>query len=129
DIHAAYFDAGADAVETNTFGANLPNLAEYGIEHRIRELSEAAARIAVDVARDFATDGRQRFVIGSVGPGTKLPSLGHAPYATLRDAYQAEAAGLIDGGADAMEVETGQDLLQTKAVIVGAKRACAAVGR
>jgi 5-methyltetrahydrofolate--homocysteine methyltransferase len=129
DIHAAYFEAGSDAVETNTFGANLPNLAEYGIEDRIHELSEAGARIAAEVARDFSADGRRRFVIGSAGPGTKLPSLGHTPYAVLRDAYQAETAGLIAGGADAVLVETSQDLLQTKAAIVGAKRARAAAGR
>jgi 5-methyltetrahydrofolate--homocysteine methyltransferase len=129
EIHAAYFEAGADAVETNTFGANLPNLAEYGIEHRIRELAEAGARIAARVAADFSGGGRRRMVIGSVGPGTKLPSLGHAPYPVLRDAYQAEAAGLIDGGADAVLVETSQDLLQTKAAIVGAKRARDGAGR
>src|SRR5215470_10645419 len=129
DIHAAYFAAGSDAVETNTFGANLANLAEYGIQHRIEELAEAGARLAAEVARDFAADGRPRFVIGSVGPRTKLPSLGHAPYAVLRDAYQAEAAGLIAGGADAVLVETSQDLLQTKAAIVGAKRARAVADR
>src|SRR6266511_5397354 len=129
EIHAAYFEAGCDAVETNTFGANFANLAEYGIQHRIHELSEAGARIAAEVARDYSADGRRRFVIGSAGPGTKLPSLGHAPYPLLRDAYQSEAAGLIDGGVDAVLVETSQDLLQTKAAIVGAARARAAAGR
>ena len=128
-IHAEYFEAGSDAVETNTFGANLPNLGEYGIEDRIYELSEAGARIAAEVAAEFSADGRRRFVIGSAGPGTKLPSLGHAPYHVLRDAYQAETAGLIDGGADAVLVETSQDLLQTKAAVVGAARARAAAGR
>jgi 5-methyltetrahydrofolate--homocysteine methyltransferase len=129
EIHEEYYAAGSDAVETNTFGANFANLAEYDIEHRIYELAEAGARIAAEVARDFSTDGRRRFVIGSAGPGTKLPSLGHSPYAKLRDAYEAEAAGLIAGGADAVLVETSQDLLQTKAAVVGAKRARAVADR
>ena len=129
DIHAAYFEAGADAVETNTFGANLPNLGEYGIEARIREFAEAGARLAAEVAADFSTDGRRRFVIGSVGPGTKLPSLGHAPYATLRDAYRTASDGMIAGGVDAILIETSQDLLQMKAAIVAAKRAREAAGR
>lgn len=122
-IHEAYFEAGADAVETNSFGANLGNLAEYGIVERTRELAQRSAELAREVADRFATEDRPRFVLGSMGPGTKLPSLGHAPYAALRDAYQECAAGLIDGGADAFLVETSQDLLQTKAGIVGAQRA------
>ena len=86
-VHEAYFDVGVDAVETNTFGANLGNLAEYGIESRIEELAEAGARIAREVADQRSTAGEPRWVIGSVGPGTKLPTLGHAPFAVLRDAY------------------------------------------
>ncbi|MGF7236199.1 MAG: methionine synthase [Frankia sp.] len=128
-LHEAYFAVGADAVETNTFGANLSNLGEYGIADRIHELSEAGARIAREVADGFATADQPRYVIGSVGPGTKLPTLGHAPYAQLRDAYEAEAAGLIAGGADAILIETAQDLLQAKAAIVAAKRAMARAGR
>ncbi len=127
-VHEAYFAAGADAVETNTFGANLGNLGEYDIPERIHELSISGARIAREVADDFATPDYPRWVIGSVGPGTKLPTLGHTPYATLRDAYQANAAGLIEGGADAILIETSQDLLQTKAAIVGARRAVTASG-
>ncbi|HVF03502.1 MAG TPA: methionine synthase [Frankiaceae bacterium] len=129
DVHAAYFAAGVDAVETNTFGANLGNLGEYDIPERIHELSVAGARLARSVADDFATPDRPRWVIGSMGPGTKLPTLGHVPYATLRDAYQVNAAGLVEGGADALLVETAQDLLQAKAAIVGARRAIAASGR
>src|SRR5215207_2727194 len=91
-VHAAYLDAGADLVETNSFGANLPNLGEYGIEARIYELSEASARIAREAADAAATPERPRYVLGSMGPGTKLPTLGHAPYATLRDAYRDNAA-------------------------------------
>jgi 5-methyltetrahydrofolate--homocysteine methyltransferase len=127
-IHEAYFEVGCDAVETNTFGANFANLAEYDISDRIYELSVAGARLAREVADSFSTPGDQRFVLGSVGPGTKLPTLGHTSYAVLRDAYEQEAAGLIDGGADAILVETAQDLLQAKAAIIGAKRAQAAAG-
>src|SRR5262245_7402150 len=87
-IHEAYFAAGADCVETNTFGANLANLGEYGIADRIFELSHAAAVLAREVADGFSTPAQPRFVLGSMGPGTKLPTLGHTPYAQLRDAYQ-----------------------------------------
>jgi 5-methyltetrahydrofolate--homocysteine methyltransferase len=127
-VHAAYFDVGVDAVETNTFGANLANLGEYGIADRIHELALAGARLAKEVASGYSTPDRPRWVIGSVGPGTKLPTLGHAPYAQLRDAYQAECAGLVEGGADALLVETAQDLLQAKAAVNGARRALAAAG-
>ncbi|WP_436837470.1 methionine synthase [Micromonospora orduensis] len=128
-VHDAYLAAGADCVETNTFGANLANLGEYDIPHRIRELSEAGARIAREAADAASTAQRPRFVLGSIGPGTKLPTLGHADYATLRDAYQENAAGLIVGGADALIIETSQDLLQVKAAVVGSKRAMAELGQ
>ncbi|WP_247672195.1 homocysteine S-methyltransferase family protein, partial [Micromonospora sp. M61] len=128
-VHDAYLAAGADCVETNTFGANLANLAEYDIPQRIRELSEAGARIAREAADAASTPQRPRFVLGSIGPGTKLPTLGHAAYATLRDAYQENAAGLIEGGADALIIETCQDLLQVKAAVVGSKRAMAELGQ
>ncbi|WP_435819748.1 methionine synthase [Micromonospora taraxaci] len=128
-VHDAYLAAGADCVETNTFGANLANLAEYDIPQRIRELSEAGARIAREAADAASTPQRPRFVLGSIGPGTKLPTLGHADYATLRDAYQENAAGLIEGGADALIIETCQDLLQVKAAVVGSKRAMAELGQ
>jgi 5-methyltetrahydrofolate--homocysteine methyltransferase len=123
-VHEAYFRAGSDAVETNTFGANLANLGEYDISQRIRELARAGAALAREVADGYPG----RWVLGSVGPGTKLPTLGHAPYATLRDAYQEEVAGLIEGGAHAVIVETSQDLLQAKSAVIGAKRAMAAAG-
>ncbi|RJK93894.1 methionine synthase [Vallicoccus soli] len=128
-VHEAYFRVGVDAVETNTFGANLANLAEYGIEHRIHELAEAGARVAREVADGFSTPDRPRWVIGSVGPGTKLPTLGHVAYATLRDAYEAQVAGLLAGGADAVLIETAQDLLQAKAALVGARRAMRTAGQ
>jgi 5-methyltetrahydrofolate--homocysteine methyltransferase len=128
-IHDAYFDAGVDAVETNSFGTNLSALGEYGIAHRIHELAEASARIAREAADAYSTPDRQRWVLGSVGPGTKLPTLGHISYAQLRDAYQQEVEGLLAGGIDAVLIETSQDLLQTKAATLGAKRALAYAGR
>jgi len=127
-IHDAYFEVGCDAVETNTFGANLANLGEYDISDRIYELSEAGARLAREVADGWSTSDHPRFVLGSIGPGTKLPTLGHTTFGALRDAYQLETAGLIAGGADALLIETAQDLLQAKAAIIGAKRALAAAG-
>ncbi|MFJ9738746.1 methionine synthase [Streptomyces sp. NPDC101166] len=123
-VHAEYYDAGVDCVETNTFGANYAAMAEYDIPERVHELSEAGARIARETADEYAArDGRTRWVLGSIGPGTKLPTLGHVAYTTLRDAFQQNAEGLIAGGADALIVETTQDLLQTKAAVLGAHRA------
>jgi 5-methyltetrahydrofolate--homocysteine methyltransferase len=127
-VHDAYFAVGVDCVETNTFGANLTALGEYEISDRIFELAEAGARLAREVADGYGTADRPRWVIGSIGPGTKLPSLGHLPYAALRDGYELNAAGLIAGGAHALLVETSQDLLQTKAAIIGARRALATAG-
>src|SRR6266487_3552864 len=125
-VHDGYLAAGVDCVSTNTFGANLSNLGEYGIADRIFELSEAGAQIARAAADAVISTGRQCWVLGSIGPGTKLPTLGHVRFAALRDAYQANAAGLLSGGADALIVETCQDLLQAKAAIIGARRAIAA---
>ena len=123
-VHRAYFDVGVDCVETNTFGANLANLGEYGIPERIYELARAGAELAREAADEAAVrTGEPRWVLGSVGPGTKLPSLGHAPYSQLRDAYAEQVRGLIDGGADAVLIETAQDLLQAKAAVLGARRA------
>ncbi|NYV74037.1 methionine synthase [Streptomyces sp. UH6] len=128
-VHDAYLEVGVDCVETNTFGANQSAAAEYDIADRIHELSEAGARIAREAADDFtARTGRQRWVLGSMGPGTKLPTLGHIGYPVVRDGFQANAEGLLGGGADALIVETTQDLLQTKAAVVGARRAMEATG-
>ncbi|GAA1260368.1 methionine synthase [Oryzihumus leptocrescens] len=127
-VHDAYLEVGVDAVETNTFGANLGNLGEYDIQDRIYELAEAGARIAAEAVAAWSTPEHPRFAIGSVGPGTKLPSLGHVPFATLRDAYAEQARGLVDGGADVILIETSQDLLQAKAAVIGAKRALRAAG-
>ena len=122
-IHAQYLKAGAEAIETNTFGANFANLAEYDIVDRVYELARAGAEVARGVADDFSTEEKPRWVLGSMGPGTKLPSLGHEKFAVLRDAYRDAARGLIDGGADAILIETVQDLLQAKSAVIGAKRA------
>ncbi|MFF4507155.1 methionine synthase [Streptomyces sp. NPDC001401] len=128
-VHSEYFDAGVDCVETNTFGANLTALGEYDIPERVAELSEAGARIARETADEFAArDGRQRWVLGSMGPGTKLPTLGHTTFHAIRDAYQQNAEGLLAGGADALLVETTQDLLQTKASVLAARRAMDTAG-
>ncbi|MFE2546480.1 methionine synthase [Actinacidiphila glaucinigra] len=128
-VHREYFAVGVDCVETNTFGANFSALGEYDIADRIVELSEAGARIAREVADEFtARDGRQRWVIGSIGPGTKLPTLGHVDYAVLKEGFRQNAAGLVAGGADALLVETCQDLLQIKAAVLGTKEALAEAG-
>jgi 5-methyltetrahydrofolate--homocysteine methyltransferase len=129
-IHDAYLDAGVDCITTNTFGANLGNLGEYDIAERIAELAEAGARIARQAVDDRVSTGQKQagggpWVLGSIGPGTKLPTLGHVTFAELRDTYQQCAAGLLRGGADALIVETCQDLLQAKAAIIGSRRAIA----
>jgi 5-methyltetrahydrofolate--homocysteine methyltransferase len=129
DIHDAYFATGIDAVETNTFGANWSNLSDYGIDDRIEELARKGAQIARERAEAAeATDGRMRWVLGSMGPGTKLPSLGHTTYDYLKQTFALQAEGLIDGGADAFLIETSQDLLQTKAAVNGCKQAIVSRG-
>ncbi len=127
-VHQGYLAAGVDCITTNTFGANLSNLGEYGLAGRTGELSEAGARLARTAASQWSTPDRPRWVLGSVGPGTKLPTLGHVAFAELRDAYQQNVAGLLRGGVDAIIIETCQDLLQAKAAVIGARRAMAAAG-
>lgn len=122
-VHNAYFEAGVDAVETNTFGANWANLGEYDIPERIRELSRAGAEIARKSADSYSTPDNPRWVLGSVGPGTKLPTLGHVDFETLRSAYEENVAGLLEGGSDAILIETAQDLLQAKAAVIAAQDA------
>ncbi|WP_433873361.1 methionine synthase [Saccharopolyspora sp. CA-218241] len=128
-VYRGYLEAGSDAIETNTFGTNLANLAEYDIVDRIRDLAEKGTVLARQAADEFSTPDKPRFVLGSMGPGTKLPTLGHAPYTDLRDAYVDQVLGMLDGGIDVVLVETSQDLLQTKAAIVAAKRAMEQAGR
>ena len=127
EIHRGYFAAGADMVETNTFGASPVTLGEFDLSERAFEINKLAAELAREAAEQFA-DGRDRYVIGSVGPGTKLPSLGNIAYDPLRDALAVQCAGLIAGGADAILIETCQDTLQIKAAVNGAKRARAQAG-
>jgi len=125
DLHRSFFEVGVDAVETDTFGAFPVVLAEYGIADRTFELNEAAARIAKEVASGYSTPERPRWVVGSIGPGTKLPSLGQIDFVTLRNGYEAQVAGLLAGGVDVLLVETVYDLLQAKAAIVACRRAMA----
>ena len=122
-VHDEYLTAGVDAIETNTFGANWSNLADYGIEDRIYELAFAGGKIAREAADSFSTQQKPRFVLGSLGPGTKLPSLGHTTYENLKIAYYTAAKGLADSGCDALLVETSQDLLQVKAAVNGCRQA------
>jgi 5-methyltetrahydrofolate--homocysteine methyltransferase len=128
-IHRAYFEAGADCVETNSFGANKIVLAEFDLVERTYELNHAAAALAREVADEFSTPEWPRYVLGSMGPGTRLPSLGHTDFDTLEDSYYEQARGLLDGGVDALLLETNQDLLTMKAAICGARRAFATQGR
>ena len=128
-VHDAYLKVGVDAIETNTFGANWANLAEYGIEDRIYELAYAGGVIAREAADAFSTPEKPRFVLGSLGPGTKLPSLGHTSYEKLKDAYYLASKGLTDSGSDALLIETSQDLLQVKAAVNGARLAISESGR
>ena len=122
-VHNEYLAAGVDAIETNTFGANWSNLADYGIEDRIYELAYAGGKIAREAADAYSTPEKPRFVLGSMGPGTKLPSLGHTTYENLKTAYYTAAKGLADAGCDALLVETSQDLLQVKAAVNGSRQA------
>src|SRR5258708_2103280 len=128
-MHDAFFALGVDVVETATFGAFATVLAEYDIAAKSYELNRRAAEIARDVASGYSTNGHQRYVAGSMGPGTKLPSLGHITFAALRDVYEEQARGLLDGGADLLLVETCYDLLQGKAAMAACRRAMAAAGR
>ncbi len=126
EIHESYFRAGADAVETNTFGANPLVLGDFGLSAKAYDLNVQAASLAKEVARSF---DRPRFVIGSVGPGTKLITLGHVSYADLLASYRVQMEGLLDGGADAILIETCQDLGQIKVAVRAAREAMAAKQR
>jgi len=128
-MHAAFLDAGVDAIETASFGSFSTVLTEYDIPEKAYELNVAAASIARRVADRYESDGRPRYVAGSIGPGTKLPSLGHIGFIELRDAYEEQARGLIDGGADLFLIETCMDLLQIKAAMQGCRNAMKACGR
>lgn len=120
EIHASFYEVGSDVVETDTFGANHIVLAEFDLGDKTFEINQKAAAIARSVAADFSTHDKPRFVSGSIGPGTKLPSLGHIDFATLERSYREQAEGLLAGGVDMLQIETCQDLLQTKAALAGA---------
>ena len=120
EIHRGYFEAGADMVETNTFGGSPVTLGEFRLEDRAHEINKVAAELAREAAESFS-DGRHRWVVGSVGPGTKLPTLGNIAYDPLEAALAVQARGLIAGGVDAILIETCQDTLQIKAAVNGAK--------
>ncbi|MDW8399191.1 MAG: methionine synthase [Acetobacteraceae bacterium] len=128
EIHRGYFAAGADMVQTNSFGGSPVTLEEFGLGHRAREINRIAAELAREAAEGFA-DGRHRWVVGSVGPGTKLPSLGHITYDEVEAALTEQCLGLLDGGVDAILTETNQDTLYVKAAVNGARAAMRAAGR
>src|SRR5438067_6496269 len=116
-VHSAFFDVGCDVVETNSFGSTSVVLNEYNIAHLAYELNFKAAELAKRIANDYSTKEKPRWVAGSMGPGTKLPTLGHITYRDLKAAYSEQVRGLFDGGVDLFIVETCQDLLQTKAAL------------
>src|SRR5271165_3954726 len=119
EIHASYFSAGADVVETNTFSSTRIVMAEYEMADQVHEVNLAAAKLAREVASGFSSNGRKRFVAGSMGPTTKLPSLGHIGFDDMAAAYTEQAVALIEGGVDVLLLETCQDILQAKAGLVG----------
>lgn len=124
DLHRSFLDVGVDVVETNTFGAFAVPLSEYKLEGQAYEIAAAGARLARETTDEYINaDGRPRFVAGSMGPGTKFPTLGQVSYADLAEAYEVEASGLIDGGVDLLIIETQFDLLGARAAVEGARRA------
>ncbi len=125
DIHASFLRVGCDAVETNTFGSNKVVAAEFGLVDQVRELNRRAAQIAREACEAFSTPDQPRFVLGSMGPGTKLVSLRQITFDALEDSYAEQVRGLMDGGVDGLLIETCQDILQCKAAIGGAEIAFA----
>nr|WP_320675314.1 methionine synthase [Prochlorococcus sp. MIT 1341] len=123
DVHKQFLEAGCDVIETNTFGANSIVLAEYGLEKESFEINKAAGLIAKCIAEKYSTKSQKRFVAGSMGPTTKLPTLGHIDFDTMRQSYEQQASGLIDGKVDMIIIETCQDVLQIKAAIQGVMNA------
>ncbi|HEY8376327.1 MAG TPA: homocysteine S-methyltransferase family protein, partial [Nannocystis sp.] len=122
EIHAAYLEAGADCIETNTFGGMPHVLAEFDLDGECYALNRRAAELAREIARDFSTPERPRFVLGSVGPGTRLVSLGHITFDELLVSVARQVEGLIDGGVDGILIETCQDILQVKCAVLAASR-------
>ena len=129
DVHASFFKVGCDVVETNTFGGTRIVLGEYDLQDKVAEINRTAVSLARQVANDFSTPQKPRFVAGSLGPTTKLPSLGHIGFDPMAEAYQEQAAALIEGGVDVVLIETCQDLLQAKAALAGVFDAMEAAGK
>jgi 5-methyltetrahydrofolate--homocysteine methyltransferase len=129
DIHADFFRAGCDIVETNTFGGSSIVLGEFDLRDKVREINLKAAQLAREVAEQFSTKDKPRFVAGSMGPTTKLPSLGHIGFEAMAEAYEEQAAALIEGGVDVLLVETAQDLLQAKIATIGVLEAMRKSGK
>ncbi len=117
-VHRDFLEAGCDVIETNSFGGSEVVLAEFGIAEKTYDVNKKAAELAKRLARDYSTNEKPRFVAGSIGPGTKLPTLGHITFRDLKAAYDEQIRGLVDGGSDILIVETCQDLLQTKAALM-----------
>src|SRR6478609_8142154 len=116
-VHTSFLDVGCDVIETNSFGGSEVVLTEFGIADKAYDVNKRAAELAKRLANDYSTPDKPRFAAGSMGPGTKLPTLGHITYRDLKDAYREQVRGLFDGGSDVFIVETCQDLLQTKAAL------------
>src|SRR6201987_5533407 len=129
DIHADFFRVGCDIVETNTFGGSGIVLAEFDLRDRVHESNVKAAQLAKEAAQQFSTGDKPRFVAGSMGPTTKLPSLGHITFDAMVQAYEEQAAALIEGGVDVLLIETSQDLLQAKIATVGVLEAMRKAGK
>jgi 5-methyltetrahydrofolate--homocysteine methyltransferase len=118
-VHRDFLAAGADVIETDTFGSSALTLAEYNLQDQAYYLSKTAAELAKKCAQEYSTPDKPRFVAGSIGPGTKLPSIGHIAYDTLLTTYVEQAEGLYDGGVDLFLIETCMDVLQIKAALNG----------
>jgi 5-methyltetrahydrofolate--homocysteine methyltransferase len=129
DIHADFLGAGCDVIETNTFGGTAIVLGEFELRSRVHEINVKAAQLAKEVAQQFATKEKPRFVAGSIGPTTKLPSLGHISFDAMVASYEEQAAALIEGGVDVLLIETAQDLLQAKIAAIGVLEAMKKSGK
>ena len=129
DIHASFLAVGCDVIETDTFNGQGAVLGEFGFADRVREINITAARLAKDVAAQFSTKDKPRFVAGSIGPTTKLPSLGHITFEQMLDTYVEQVLALIEGGVDLLLVETAQDLLQAKIATIGVLEAMRKAGK